>query len=258
MLTVHRNFFFDHISVLKNIAEVADKLSKISKKIDSPLCWPEIIADESTHIVSFESIVPIHLLRHLPKEKKPIPIESMPTLNGQIIGLTGDHEGGKTTTMLAYAELIYLAQSGLPVFGKGVELNLKSHLGLVFLTKEEGPSSTARTLIDKMVKVIKDSKEVDPKKVVLIFDELGEGTQESSGDKLGRDLLTRLGNSGISIIFNTQITSLAEYAQDKLGAQCMKFSVDHRIYPGIGSGNMDDLRERSGLNAELAQIAITA
>lgn len=254
VLTLHRDFFFSQKKVLKEMAEVAKQLMAVSREIECPLCWPELVTDGS-HVVSFKKLVPIHLLEHLPKDKKLVPIETMPDLNGEILGLTGSHEGGKTTATLAYVELIYLAQSGLPVFGEKVKLNPKSLLGLVFLTKGVGSSSTARTLADKMVRAIDAIKKVDPSEVVLIFDELGEGTQETSGYELGRDVLTALNGRHISVIFNTQIQDLAAYVEKTLGGKCMRFSVDHKIEPGIGTGGMESLRERSGLNDALKCLA---
>jgi hypothetical protein len=250
MLTAHREFFFNQLKALKEIAKVAEKLSEISSKIDYPLCWPEIVP-EGAHIVAFEQILPIHLLPYMKKEERPVPIDNMPEINGKIIGFTGSHEGGKTTATLAIPVLIYMAQSGLPVFGKNVKLNLKSLIGMVFLTKGEGSSSVARTLIDKMVKAIEAAESENPTEVVLVFDELGEGTQEVSGDKLGRDVLAKLKRMGVSVVFNTQITSLAEFAEKELCAQCMRFTIDHKMSFGIGSGDMEGLRETSRLNEVL-------
>ena len=247
LLTEHRSFFFSKLEMLKEIAKLADKLSRVSKKINYPLCWPEFVT-EGGHVVSFEEIMPIHLLRYMAEGERPIPINKMPEINGKIIGLTGSHEGGKTTVTLAVPVLIYLAQSGLPVFGKNVRMNPKSLIGLVFLTKGEGASSVARTLTDKIVKVLKAAAKVKPSEVVLAFDELGEGTQESSGYELGRDVLIYLQKMGVSVIFNTQITPLAQFAEKELCALCMRLTIDHEMHIGIGSGDMEGLRERTHLN----------
>jgi Trp operon repressor len=248
-LDAHRRFFFRKMKVLSEMADVALKLSKISEMLNCPLCWPEFVLDGS-HIVAFEKIMPIHLIGK--KGVKITPIQNMPVLNGQLLGFTGHHEGGKTVTTLTIAELIFLAQSGLPVFGEGVKLNPKKMLGAVFMTRGEG--STARTMLDKIVKVIEASRGQNPHEVVVIFDELGEGTQELSGDKLGCDVLTALKKLGVSVAFNTQITSLAEYAKQQLGAQCMQFTADHQISPGIGTGDMEGLRQRSGLDKALSGL----
>jgi len=250
VLTAHREFFFEHLATLKNIAYVANALSAASKKIDYPLCWPKLVTD-GKHVVSFDEIMPIHLLEHLKAGNRPVPLSGIPEINGDLVGFTGSHEGGKTTASLAVVVLVYLAQSGLPVFSKNVKLNPKSLLGMVFLTRGEGPSSTARTLADKMVNVLNASKNVNPAEVIVVFDELGEGTQELSGDKLGRDVLTKLKERGVSVLFNTQITSLAEYAEKELCAICLRFDANHHMSSGIGTGDMEGLRKRSGLDDAL-------
>jgi len=239
----HREFFNKSIGELKNMAILADKLSRKAQEIGSPLCWPEFILD-GRGVVAFEEVYPLHLLG---KVAKPVAIRKLSDLNGQMVVFTGKHGGGKTVTSLAIAENIFLAQSGLPVFGRGFRLNPKKILGLVFI--ERGDGSTAEMLVKKIVNIMKGIRKVDGSQVVLVFDELGAGTQEVSGLTLGQDLLTKLSErNGISIVFNTQITSLAEFAQSKLGARCFQLDANHQILPGIGPGGMDELRDRLGLN----------
>ena len=239
----HREFFNKNIEELKNMAILADNLSRKAQEIGSPLCWPEFILD-GRGVVAFEEVYPLHLLG---KVAKPVAIRKLSDLNGQMVVFTGKHGGGKTVTSLAIAENIFLAQSGLPVFGRGFRLNPKKILGLVFI--ERGDGSTAEMLVKKIVNIMKGIRKVDGSQVVLVFDELGAGTQEVSGLTLGQDLLTKLSErNGISIVFNTQITSLAEFAQSKLGARCFQLDANHQILPGIGPGGMDDLRDRLGLN----------
>jgi len=95
--------------------------------------------------------------------------------------------------------------------------------------------------------VLKAIREEDPSKVVLIFDELGGGTQEVSGFNFGRDVLATLREEGVSVIFNTQITDLAKVAEEELGAQCVQLNKRHEIKSGIGTGDMEGLLERSGI-----------
>ena len=239
----HREFFNKSVEELKKMAFLANNLSQKAQEIDSPLCWPEFILD-GQGMVAFEEVYPLHLLK---KVAKPVAIRKLSDLNGQMVVFTGKHGGGKTVTSLAIAENIFLAQSGLPVFGRGFRLNPKKILGLVFI--ERGDGSTAEMLVKKIVNIMQGIRKEEGSKIVLVFDELGAGTQEVSGLTLGRDLLTKLSErSGISIVFNTQITSLAEFAQSKLGARCFQLDADHQVLPGIGPGGMDELRDRLGLN----------
>ena len=128
-----------------------------------------------------------------------------------MLGLTGYHGGGKTVTSLAVVTNIFLAQSGLPVFGQGFRLNVKDVLGMMFI--ERGGGSTCELLLDKIVIILKEIQNVHNSKVVLVLDEVGTGTQEMDGHKLGKDVLSKLSNIGVSVLFSTQIQSLAEFAR---------------------------------------------
>jgi len=244
ILDEHRSFFNKHIGELEDVLKLGKTLAFRARQLRTHLCWPGIVTDGGS-VVSFDEILPLHLLGRDNKPKV-IPIRGLPTLNGQLLVLTGHHGGGKTVTSLVIAELIFAVQSGLPVFGRGVRLNPKKTIGLVFNTEGEG--STAELLVRKMVKVMKAVNRSSGKNIVLILDELGTGTQEVSGFELGRDLLTDLAEKGVSVVFNTQITSLAEYAQDNLKALCFQLDRRHRIQPGIGDGGMNTLRKTTGLD----------
>ena len=74
-------------------------------------------------------------------------------------------------TSLAVVTNIFLAQSGLPVFGQGFRLNVKDVLGMMFI--ERGSGSTCELLLDKIVKILKEIKHVHNSKVVLVLDEVG-------------------------------------------------------------------------------------
>ena len=184
------------------------------------------------------------------KGKEIVPVRGLPSINGQMIGFTGSHGGGKTVTSETIVECIFLAQSGLPVFGKGFRLNPKELLGIVFIERGEG--STAQLLLQKSVNILKAIRQTDSSKIVLIFDELGTGTQEAAGLKLGQDLLRSLAGRNISVIFSTHITALAEFAQEELGVECLQFTKDHRILPGIGTGEMEVLRKDTGFDQLLS------
>lgn len=243
-LKEHRDFFEKQIDILYEVSLLATRFQIKAKELGASICYPEILGN-GHHLIAFEEIFPIHLLFR-PDRKKLVPIKNLPQINGQMIGLTGYHGGGKTVTSLSIIDNIFLAQSGLPVFGRGFRLNIKEVLGMVFIERGEG--STCELLLKKIKTVLEGIQGVDGSKIVLVLDELGTGTQEASGLELGRDLLSKLGRSKISVLFSTQITSLAEFASKNLNTQCFKFDANHKITPGIGKGGMEDLRERIGLN----------
>lgn len=243
-----RNYCGNQMLLLKEIAELSEAFLSKSRKWKMSLCFPTILEDRD-HVVSFDSLEPIHLIdeQRLKKREKLdlVSIKSLPSLNGQLVGLTGQNAGGKSTAEEAIVNAIYLAQSGLPVFGSKFTLNIKNKIGMVFL--ERGSGSTLELLLRKTKKMLEGLNGSRKNGTVLILDEVGTGTQEIDGFAYGKKLLEKLSKSSCSIIFSTQILDLAKYAQDELDAQCFNFDLNHRISPGIGGGGIEKLMAEIGI-----------
>ena len=77
--------------------------------------------------------------------------------------------------------------------------------------------------------------------IIMFIDEVGTGTQEVSGFEYGKRLLKKLAGLKCSIVASTQITDLAKFAEQELGATCFNFDLKHRVKPGIGSGGLEKL-----------------
>lgn len=240
----NRGFIRKHISMLKHIAWLSVNIQLTATKHGVTISFPKIV-DDCDQVVSFNAVYPVHLFPQI-GDKKPIPIKDMAPVNGQIIGFTGHHGGGKTVAALGVIDNLFLAQSGLPVFGDNFQFNLKSIIGMVFIERGEG--STCEMLVEKIKNILEGIRDTDSGKIVLILDELGSATQENSGYELGRDLLLKLSRQKVSVLFSTQILSLAEYAKSELGAICYKFTPDHEMALGVADGGMNDLRVRYGIN----------
>lgn len=241
---LHRSFVLTQATALCQIAEIAELMMAASAKHGMPLCFPEIVADDG-HVVEFDEMLPGNLLSKMEKGELPVPIGGLEPINGRIIGLTGAHGGGKTVTSLTVAELIYLAQSGLPVLGRGIRLNVKEVLGLVFIERGEG--STIQRYLTKVHAVLESIKDTDGRRVVIVLDELGSATQEADGLKMGRELLASFAQSGVSVVYSTQIMALAEYSETELDAICYKMSRDHSMSPGVSDGGLEELMSSMGI-----------
>ncbi|MFC1644590.1 hypothetical protein ACFL08_01010 [Patescibacteria group bacterium] len=247
----HRDFFSSHMDKLREVATLALCIKRKSEELGINLCFPEILDGDHHHVVSFGEIYPVHLLgRDDIEEVKAI--KGLPDLNGQMLCLTGRHGGGKTVSSLSVTDNVFLAQSGLPVFGTTFRLNIKKALGMVFV--ERGAGSTSQLILDKMKNILEVAQKYEGKNIVFVIDEIGLGTQESSGFKLGVDLLTALSNAGVSVLFSTQIMSLAEYARDNLSADCIYADKHHVLHAGINDGAMQDLRREKGIDTLLKKI----
>jgi len=238
---------------LKLTLEQLDKLSRTielflaeAERLSLPLCVPEI-KDDGQIGVSFNGLAPIDMMG---QNKAMTPFD-LPMINGRMICLTGRHGGGKSVTGNSVIESIYLAQSGLPVFADRFSLDIKSVLGSV--TNDEGDGSTATVFINKVKNLLEEIHRVPKEQSLVFIDEIGKGTQEEAGYRLGKMILSVLQGKENSVIFNTQILSLAEYAQKNLGAICLKVDKNHRFVEGIGDGQMDELIKESGLDKFLSK-----
>ncbi len=237
----HRQFFQKQIGMLKDVARLVDMFRITSKKHNLPLCQPENIPNG--HIISFDKIYPIYL-----SEKGDVkPISNLPKLNGNAIGMSGDHEGGKTTIGLTLIELIYLNQSGLLCFGSNITINIKKVLGLVFIPPGTDGSLCSH-LLDQLKEILVRVKEAkNPGDFFVSLDELGGGTQNDPGLEFGVNYINTLVEHKVSVYFNSQITDIFENLEGEK-VKCFQVDRQHKIVPGIGTGKFREMVKEKGID----------
>jgi len=245
-LLEHRKFVNEQVTRLKEVANLVNKQIKAARSLKSPLTLPNLLSDK--HDLSFEEVYPVRLLSR-DDVTKYVKIKGIASFRGQAVCLTGAHAAGKTTTSFAIAENLFLAQSGLLVFGSDFSWNMKLHIGIV--VSERGEGSKSELLLEKLGKVVDSLQSVDGKDALLIFDELGTGTQEDAGLELGKAVLSALSKRGMSLLFNTQIQDLAQWSHSEVGATCLYIDNNRVWHPGIKDGGLDKLRKTSGFDAKL-------
>lgn len=250
----YRQSVAERVAQLKDLSQVVTNMQKVAQEGDWPLELPQVL-ESGEHMIRFASLIPTQLLGqkradgHVLKPEDLVPVADLAKLNGKLVFVTGHNAGGKTVTQETLAETLYLAQCGLPVFGQGVAFNPKEVLAVVFI--ERGAGSTAELLLQKITDTLAVVSESNPARTLVIIDELGTGTQELDGDHLARQVLARLQSIGCSVLGSTQIMSLAQYAEDELGALMFQVDRERRITPGIGSGDVSGLATRVGLDQYL-------
>ncbi len=244
-LIEERRNLSDFVNQLWKINILLERFEKKAQELGVNLCVPTISAEEHSG-VSFKELAPISLIGQTGIKLIPVTLDK---INGQMVGLTGRHGGGKTVTGKAILDSIYFALSGLPVFAKSFQTDIKTVLGAV--TNDEGPGSTATVFVAKVKTLMEEISKVPVDESLIFIDEIGKGTQQSSGLELGIAILTALSKGGNSVLFNTQILELAEYAVSNLGAVCYKFNKEHQITSGIGSGDIESLIKEMGLDIYL-------
>ena len=169
--------------------------------------------------------------------------------SGGVLSITGYNGGGKTVTTETIADTLYLAQSGLPVSADSMRFMPKELIGFVFIERGEG--SLLELLFQKKLALINGIEASNTKNVFVLMDEAGAGTQERNGQDLEFEVLKKLVKLGATIVFNTQITSLAESAVTEFSAQSIHFTKDHKILSGIGTGGAHELAIEIGLRKVL-------
>jgi hypothetical protein len=242
-LNEHRQMFWHRMLELNHLHTVLAGFEKIAEKNKIPLCIPTIITGKSG--ITFKNLAPTDMIG---QENAMVPF-SFPKINGQMICLTGRHGRGKSVAGNSVLQSLWLAQSGLPVFAESFEFDLKDVIGAV--TNDHGEGSTATVFIQKTKNLLENIAKVPVEKSLIFIDEIGKGTQENAGLVLGKRLLGALAGKKYSVIFNTQIMALAQYAQDNLEAKCLKVDKNHQFSPGIGEGEMEELIKEIGLEKYL-------
>ena len=234
--------FLDNLLLANEYTKCIFNFAKANKL---PICFPEILPSNE-HKIFFDELYPIHLMLNGKTASRDLmPIKSLPVLNGQIISLTGANGGGKTVTLVELAYAVYMAQSGFPVFGKGFSLNPKKILGMVFIERGEG--STLELVMNKTKKVFEAIQEAPGNECLVLLDELGTGTQEIGGLDLGIKILSSMSSKKVSVLYNTQISELAQFADKNLNGISCKINTEHEISKGIGKGEPEKLADKVGL-----------
>jgi len=243
-LVEQRDFFFDTLKNLKSLSDILTVFEQKAEALKLPLCIPTISENHSG--VFFKNLVPISLVGSGLVTIVPITLDR---INGQMVGLTGRHGGGKTTIGKNILQNIYFAMSGLPVFAETFNTDIKTVLGAV--TNDEGQGSTATVFVQKVTNLMKEIREVPSHESLVFIDEIGKGTQQDAGLELGKAILTALSKGGNSVLFNTQILELAEYAQENLNAVCYKANRQFEFTKGVSGGEIGELVKELGLDKYL-------
>ena len=195
--------------------------------------------------------------RHPLLGEEVVPIDVELGADGWILVITGPNTGGKTVTLKTVGLLTLMAQSGMHL---PVEEAEQSVFGSVHVDigDEQSIEQSLSTFSSHMTNIIQIIQDCDERSLVL-WDELGAGTDPTEGAALARALLFELRHKRVTALVTTHHPELKVFAVQHAGLRnaSMEFDLEtlsptFRLISGLpGRSNALVIAEGLGLPAHI-------
>lgn len=212
--------------------------------------------------VNTKGIININCGRHpLIDKHKVVPVSLSLNSDDKMLLITGPNTGGKTVTLKLVGLSVLLAMSGMYIPAKSANISIFDGV-YCDIGDEQSIEQSLSTFSGHIRTIIEVLDKITDKSLVL-FDELGAGTDPSEGSALAVSICERVLSLGAKSFVTSHFNDLKEFALVTKGVVCasMEFNVEtlsptYKLVMGaIGCSNALDIARKLGLDEEIISRA---